>query len=239
MIYIDMISKGLVSNYDSLISKCLGAEGTDKQLRCTVNYLSKSLEKYLSWNNFRAQPFGLEFARLNYYNKIGLNKDFYKLAHKLSKQITDMTDQSIDHYRHQMELYRELYINRSRQGHTGAMYLSEWRVATYNYFATELLREQVLLHSYEIHNPENQDLYRDAINHLLLHVEFTDSGKMHKLLKQLLIVDDERETVYVEFSKVFKDQNQLFQIYEAKNILLILFNFCIKQINKGVTSYQQ
>lgn len=237
--YIDIINKGPSSNYNKLLIKAFGEEGINKQLRYIASYLSKSLDKYLAWSNLKAQPFGLEFSRLNYYNNVGLNKEFDKLAQSLIYQVEDMKDQSIDHYKHQMELYRALYINRSSQGRTGAMYLSEWRVATYNYFTTEMLRQQVLLHSYEIHNPDNEDLYREAIDHLLSHVKLTDSGKTYQLLKQLLVNDAKQEEVYKELSGIFKNQNHLFQIYEAKNILLILINFCIRQINEGVIDYQQ
>ena len=211
----------------------------DQPLRLVCSYLLQCLEEWLSWRQWQHQNKGKGIHLLEDYRTRGLDKHFVRQERKQRALLNKQPIRNHQFHFSSYQLEQELYLYQSRQGRGQALNFqaqekalqlafmsyklrlaclstAHQRVSGANY-AVALLPEILALSQQEpyCHEPAVAIYY-----HVYQMYQEADSAAAFRQFEQLLLA-----------------HVSSFPTHEARDLVLLGINFCIRQINKKGNAY--
>jgi hypothetical protein len=117
------------------------------------------------------------------------------------------------------------------------MKLPEWRNSYYSYTSIELIRQKVLQQAYNVYNEPTDYQLAHQIDKTLRTLPRKTASQIYLLISEILSRTDDVTPQYQILKATLGKHYTIFPEYETKSILLLIINYCIRQINLGQRSY--
>lgn len=208
-----------------------------EELRHISSYLHTCIRRYVAIRQVESEVDQQSIALLRHLNSHNLDKLVEKEAQKILKRVRASSTRSASYYNTMSAVYRELYIARSRQGRRGDMKIIEWRKHFVQYTTIELAQQLALQATYNVYNQDMDAALDLEVTSLLDTCSLNPAATFYQLITDLLSDTTSDSPAYYPIKEQLINDHAAFDDQELKTIVLLIINYCIRQINKGQQQY--
>ncbi|MBR9919760.1 MAG: hypothetical protein GYB31_02910 [Bacteroidetes bacterium] len=207
----------------------------DARMRQIMHFLLKSIEEFLSYQEFMTDPVRARIALATFYRRRHLDKSFERTIQSARKE------QEKQPYRNRRFLENELLIEKERYNYlsskqrTGVFNLQEVSDSLDRQYLAEKFRQASLMVSHQAVYKIDYDW--GLLDGLLKIVEQKNYLKLPSIAVYyysfLSLRDRDNEGHYYKLKEQILEYGDSFQRSEIRDHYLLAINFCIRRLNRG------
>ncbi|MBL7815105.1 MAG: hypothetical protein JNL70_08845 [Saprospiraceae bacterium] len=212
----------------------------DVLLRQTMSALTHLIRQYLAWKSLQNDSGTKNLLLIKSLQERQAERLFER---ELNDAFTDLERQPhrhADYHRQRFDLFAEESKVLNRRQRSGDLRLQEMHDELTQFYSSELLRQAATMHSHQsvskrhYEQPFLPDILRGVLDGKLQSVSVSAYYFAHRALSKDAEVGD-----FQELKNIIVVHWQSFPSSELRDLYLLAINFCIRQLNRGVESFNR
>lgn len=211
---------------------------SDLQIRRLMSYLTKGIEKYLTWKEVMADKTSMDLHLLRAYRHRRLSKGFQSVASRIEKSLASQAVGDENFHFNQYLLHLEQYnFTANRSGKTPPDLNRILQELDHFYIANKLKQACNALSHQRLFKYEYEVALLDA---LLDHIRTTDLLQVPVIAvyyhSYMTLTSEDEKHFYALRGKIM-EHIDLFDEENQRSIFMLAINYCIRQLNQGQNEY--
>lgn len=215
---------------------CEGCPFDEKQLRYALSWLQSQLRQFLAWQEMQESPQWVQLASLQRYRKRGLGSNFKKTKKEIEQQYARKEQRSIDDFLFQFRLQFEQYQWDLAQNRAQLLPFERLSQQLYAFYAAKMLQLGCMFRAQEALQKQPRSAL-PAVESIIASLpspmlEALPEVALYHFGYQMLTHPEEMQWSQ-QFTHYLQQFGRQFPVQEARDLLLMAINHCIRRINRG------